>query len=164
MPAGPSIGFSVSWIARMLRTRFDARARALGLTRAQWTMMLSIQRREGGTQSEVASHLEINTVTAGRIIDRLEAAGWIERRPDPDDRRANRLYLASAAAPMLDRLSEVGAEEESVMLRGLDEKELATLGGLLDRVISNMKDETIACVPVREDDELVNGSTMSDLA
>lgn len=164
MPAESSIGFKVSWIARMLRTRFDARARALGLTRAQWTMMLSIQLREGSTQSEIASGLEINTVTAGRIIDRLEAAGWIERRPDPVDRRANRLFLTSAAAPMLARLSQVGAEEESTTLHGLDAGELATLSDLLDRLIANMKNAPAACAPVDEDDELARSLSLGDAA
>lgn len=141
MPAEPAIGFRISWIARMLRTRFDMRARALGLTRAQWTMMLSIRTREGATQSDVASRLEINTVTAGRIIDRLEATGWVERRPDPADRRVNRLYLGAAAMPMLERLSAVGTQEESVSLRGFSRDELATLAGLLERIIANMKDD-----------------------
>jgi MarR family transcriptional regulator, transcriptional regulator for hemolysin len=162
MPAEPTIGFSISWIARNMRTRFDARARALGLTRAQWTMMLSIRLREGATQSEIAQGLEINTVTAGRIIDRLEASGWIERRPDPDDRRANRLYLTPAAAPMLARLSEIGGEEEGVTLRGLSADDLTTLSGLLDRIILNMKDTSTGCVPIGEDDELVNGAVLGD--
>jgi MarR family transcriptional regulator for hemolysin len=161
MPAEPSIGFNLSWIARMLRTRFDARARALGLTRAQWTMMMSVRTREGATQSEIASGLEINTVTAGRIIDRLEASGWIERRPDPVDRRANRLYLTADAAPMLARLSNIGREEESVTLKGLTEEELATLAGMLDRIIGNMR-EVPLCAPVGDDDELVNGSTLGE--
>jgi MarR family transcriptional regulator, transcriptional regulator for hemolysin len=156
MPAEPSIGFSISWIARMLRTRFDARARALGLTRAQWTMMLSIQLREGATQSELASRLEINTVTAGRILDRLDGSGWIERRPDPDDRRVNRLYLAAAAAPMLDQLGAVGAEEERVMLTGLGEHDLAELARLLGLITSNMKDGPVGCVPIPGDDQLAS--------
>lgn len=163
MAAEPSIGFNLSWIARMLRTRFDARARALGLTRAQWTMMMSIQMREGATQSEIASGLEINTVTAGRIIDRLEASGWIERRPDPVDRRANRLFLTREAAPMLTRLSEIGGEEEAVTLNGLSRDDLATLAGLLDRIIANMKDKPL-CAPIGDDDELVNGSTLGESA
>lgn len=163
MPADPSIGFNLSWIARMLRTHFDARARALGLTRAQWTMMMSIQVREGATQSEVASGLEINTVTAGRIIDRLETSGWIQRRPDPVDRRVNRLFLTQEAAPMLTQLSEIGREEEAVTLNGFSSEELVTLADLLDRIITNMKDKPL-CAPIGDDDELANGSTLGENA
>jgi MarR family transcriptional regulator for hemolysin len=162
MPAEPSIGFSISWIARMLRTRFDARARALGLTRAQWTMMLSIKLSEGATQREIASRLEINTVTAGRIIDRLEASGWIERRPDPDDRRANLLFLADAASPMLDQLGAVGAEEESVTLRGLSPGELAELARLLGVIIANMKEGSDGVAPVGDGDRLVDGAELAN--
>lgn len=161
MPAEPSIGFNLSWIARMLRTRFDARARALGLTRAQWTMMLSIRMREGATQSEIASGLEINSVTAGRIIDRLEASGWIERRPDPGDRRVNRLHLTADVAPMLSRLSDIGREEEAVTLKGLSPDELAMLTAVLDRIIGNMKDAPL-CETVDDDNELLSGSILND--
>ena len=161
MPAKPAVGFSISWIARMMRTRFDARARALGLTRAQWTMTVSIRLSEGATQSELASQLEINTVTAGRIIDRLEAAGWTERRPDPVDRRVNRVYLTPEATPMLARLGEVGAEEERVALMGMSEEDQATLSRLLGRMIANLKDQPAPCAPVGDDDELVAGSSLA---
>jgi DNA-binding MarR family transcriptional regulator len=160
MPAKPTIGFNISWIARMQRTRFDARVRVLGLTRAQWTMMVTIRLSEGATQSELASNLEINTVTAGRIIDRLEAAGWTERRPDPIDRRVNRLYLTPEAMPMLGRLSVVGGEEEHVALAGFSTEEQATLSNLLERMIANLRDRPPPCVEVADDDELVAGSTL----
>lgn len=159
MSGQPTIGFRIARIARMQRTRFDARARALGLTRAQWTMMLTIRLSDGATQSELASRLEINTVTAGRIIDRLEAAGWTERRPDPVDRRVNRLYLTPAATPMLERLGVVGAEEERVSLIGLTAAEQATLAELLTRIIANFKDQP-APSATSDDDELVSGSLL----
>ena len=160
MSGEPTIGFNISWIARMMRTRFDARARALGLTRAQWMMMVTIQLSEGATQSELASRLEINTVTAGRIIDRLEAAGWSERRQDRVDRRVNRLYLTPAAAPMLESLAEVGAEEERVSLRGIDLAEQAVLADLLDRMVANLRDSATSCAPLADDDLAVSPTAM----
>ena len=138
MPEQPPIGFSISWIARMLRTRFDARAKALGLTQAQWRAIAAIGFSKGATQSEIASKLEVNTVTAGRVIDRLEAAGWVERRPDRDDRRANRLYLQPAATPMLDTLGDLGRDEERMALAGFTAEDRAMLAHLLQRVIANM--------------------------
>lgn len=138
MAAEPTVGFRISWIARMLRTRFDARARAIELTRAQWTMIVKVKMEAGATQSEIASQMEIASVTAGRIIDRLEAAGWVERRPDPDDRRTNRLYVTEKSTPLFARLQALGSEEEQVMLAGFTAEERALLVEMLRRVIDNL--------------------------
>ncbi|MFC3172622.1 MarR family winged helix-turn-helix transcriptional regulator [Novosphingobium bradum] len=134
----PRISFHLSWAARLFRTRFDARARSLGLTRSQWTMIASISRNEGSTQSELASQLEINSVTAGRIIDRLEASGWVERRPNPMDRRAYRIYLKDEAAPILDNLSEVALDEEATALAGIDPAQQAELLRMLEQMVRNL--------------------------
>lgn len=138
MKAPPSLAFSISWIARLSRTRFDARARTIGLTRAQWSMIASISLRQGATQSDLASALEINSVTAGRIIDKLEAAGWIERRSDPADRRANRVYLKDAAMPVLNAMTCLAADEETIATAGMDEAEVKLLTALLGRMICNL--------------------------
>lgn len=141
MESEPSIGLKVSWLARMLRTRFDARARAIGLTRSQWRMIATIRMIEGATQAQLAQRLEINSVTAGRIIDRLEAAGHVERRADPEDRRANRLYLGAGAAPVVDQLAVLGLEEQRITVRGFTMEEQRMLDGLLQRMIANLQDE-----------------------
>lgn len=138
-----SIPFRISWIARLQRARFDARARDLGLTRAQWRVIATIRLREGMSQTDVASQLEVSNVTAGRIIDKLEERGWVERRPHPDDRRARCLYLMPAATPMLGRLSDLGADEERIALDGLSDGERAALDGLLVRIIGNMADLSV---------------------
>ncbi|WP_298692843.1 MarR family transcriptional regulator [uncultured Sphingomonas sp.] len=134
----PSIPFRISWIARLQTQRFDVRAKDVGLTRAQWRVIATIAFDEGAMQSDVASRLEVANVTAGRIIDRLEEMQLIERRADPADRRANRLYLTAAAGPVLERLTEVGAQEEAAELKGLSNADRALLTGLLDRMIANM--------------------------
>lgn len=135
-----SIPFRLSWIARLQRARFDARARSLGLTRAQWRVIATIRVNEGLSQSDVASQLEVSNVTASRIIDKLEERGWIDRRPHPEDRRARQLYLTPAATPMLHLLSEIGGSEEDVALAGLSADERLVLDGLLVRIIANMAD------------------------
>jgi MarR family transcriptional regulator for hemolysin len=150
-----SVGVSISWIARMLRTRFDARARGLGLTQGQWRMIATIHFSEGCTQKEAASKLEINSVTAGRVIDRLTEDGWIERRSDPSDRRINRLYLKPEAAPMLGRLSEIGADEERLTLEGLTASEQIVLVELLARMINNM--QSAAAFALQDQEEVVEG-------
>ena len=91
------IGFLISDTARLLRTVFDRRVRKLGITRSQWLVLVRLHRRPGASQSELAEMLEIERPSAGRLIDRLEANGWVERRTDPGDRRVNRLYLTPRA-------------------------------------------------------------------
>lgn len=134
----------ISYIARMMRTRFDQRARTLGLTRAQWQTIATIRRNEGATQREIAERLEVGSVTVGRIVERLEQAGWIERRADAADRRAYRLYMNPASQPMLEQLSALGADEERLAMEGITEDERALLTTLLDRIIGNLENR-LAC-------------------
>jgi DNA-binding MarR family transcriptional regulator len=92
-------------VARLLRTRFDRHARAsAGITRAQFAALAILSRKEGLNQVALADELEIAPITIARLIDRLEAEGWVERRPDPDDRRAHRLFLRREGRDVLERL------------------------------------------------------------
>jgi MarR family transcriptional regulator for hemolysin len=92
-------------VARLLRTRFDQRARASGMTRAQWVILARVNLNPGLSQNELASLLEVEPITVGRLVDRLEARGLVERRSDPSDRRIWRLHLLPAAQPILDEIS-----------------------------------------------------------
>ena len=91
------IGYMLSDVARLIRTVFDRRVRKLGLTRAQWLLLTRLHRRPGASQTELADMLEIDRASAGRMIDRMERNGWVERRPDRTDRRINRLHLTDEA-------------------------------------------------------------------
>jgi MarR family transcriptional regulator for hemolysin len=133
-----SIPFCISWLARLMRTRFDARARTLGLTRAQWSMIATIRIMEGATQSELASALEINSVTAGRILDKLESAGWIERRANPADRRTNHIHVREPARPTLVELSKIAGDELKIATRGISEEEQAIALDVLGRMLANL--------------------------
>src|SRR5207237_4472081 len=92
-----ALGFLSHGIARLIRKRFDQRARGLGLTRAQWQVLAHLARHEGINQAGLAEILEIEPITLGRLIDRMEEAGWVERRQHPSDRRARQLYLTAQA-------------------------------------------------------------------
>jgi len=87
-------------VARLIRTVFDRRVREIGLTRAQWLVLTRLYRRPGASQSELAEMLEIDRASAGRMIDRMEKSGWIERRADGLDRRIWRLHLTTEARRM----------------------------------------------------------------
>jgi MarR family transcriptional regulator, transcriptional regulator for hemolysin len=123
-----SFGFLLHDIARLLRKRYEQRARPLGLTRAQWQALAFLQRNEGINQSGLAELLELEPITLARLVDRMEEAGLVERRNDPADRRAHRLFLTGRAEPMLDRGRALA---DAVF----DEAFAGVAGGERDRVI-----------------------------
>src|ERR1700674_4317454 len=96
-------GFALHDVARLLRTYSDQRARELNMTRAQWAVLVRLQRFEGVKQSELAEMLDLAPITLARLIDKLCAIGLVERRDDAKDRRANRLFCTDKATPTLER-------------------------------------------------------------
>lgn len=133
-----SLGFLLNDVSRLMRQRFDQRARGLGLTRAQWRVLGHLRRYEGINQGSLAEILEVETVTLGRHIDRLEDAGWVERRRDPADRRVWRLHLAEKSRPMIDRLTDLSTEVREFALTGLSKLDrdhlIATLQTMKDNL------------------------------
>jgi len=122
MPITREIAFTIMDVARMLKTYADQRARQFGISRAQWGVLVRLDRSEGLKQSELAEILDLQPISLTRLLDRLADNGLIERRPDPNDRRANRLYLTPAARPLLDQLAGLGNEMMETVLAGLDGK------------------------------------------
>jgi MarR family transcriptional regulator, transcriptional regulator for hemolysin len=112
--------FTLNDVARLLRTYANHRAAAFGITRAQWAVMARLDRQEGLKQSELAEILDLQPITLTRLLDRLGHSGLIERRPDPRDRRAKRLFLTPAARPLLERLGGLAEELMSTALAGID--------------------------------------------
>ena len=106
-------------VSRLLRKEYDRRVRELGLTRSQWRVIAHLYRSEGVTQTELAELLEIENATLGRLLDRLEAANWVERRPCDRDRRANRLYLSDKPATIIDDMFSISSMLEQEALSGL---------------------------------------------
>lgn len=133
-----TIGFLLNDAARLMRRDFERRARPLGLTRAQWQMMFHLARNEGCNQATLAELLEVEPITLARLIDRLEASGLVERRADPNDRRARLLFLGAHAHPLLEELRAVGAETRESALAGINEEERTQLMTLLTRIRCNL--------------------------
>ena len=133
-----SIGFLMSDIARLLRRRFDDRARAIGVTRAQWRTLVVLSRNEGANQGQLAEQLEVEPITLCRMIDRLAEAGHVERRRDPADRRAWNIYLTDRSRPLLDRLRLIADEVVVDALGGIDAAAQALLTLSLDRIRANL--------------------------
>ena len=140
-----SLGFLLNDVARLIRRRFDERARVIGATRAQWKALLVLSRNEGLNQGALADRLEVEPITLCRMIDRLEEAGLVERRRDPKDRRAWLIYLTEAARPKITKLHALADELFDDILVGVtsDERERlnATLNRIRDNVLAEPKDK-----------------------
>lgn len=134
----PSIGLLLYDTARLMRRDFDRRARTVGLTRAQWMVISYLDRNEGSNQAAIADFLDVEPITIVRHLDRLEEADWIERRSDPNDRRARLIYLTDKARPILATKQELGAEMREVMLAGLSDQARAQLLANLQRIRVNL--------------------------
>lgn len=137
-----NLGFYFSDIARLMRKRFDA-ARAGGLTGAQWRVLMAVVEQPGLNQGQLAERLEVEAITVCRMIDRMEQAGLVERRPDPMDRRARRLFPAGDATAMLDQLEQHARWLTDAMTATLTEDERALLLGLLGRIRGNLLDDAL---------------------
>ena len=141
------IGFVISDVARLLRTVFDRRVREVGLTRAQWLVLTRLHRRPGASQSELSEMLEVEKATAGRMIDRLEANGWVVRKADPRDRRINRLYLTDEAERTHMAIRPIAEATVDDALAGLSARQRDTLTDLMGRVKSELQTLVVCDLP-----------------
>ena len=119
--------FLLNDMGRLLRVEADCRARAHGMTRAQWTILIWLDRRPGLSQKELADLLEVEPITVARLVDRLESRGMVERRADPGDRRIWRLHLQPAAEPVLAEIAAQRADILYTITSGLDPSVRETL-------------------------------------
>jgi MarR family transcriptional regulator for hemolysin len=123
---------------RSLRRYYDRRASALGVTTAQWRVLAWLGHSPGLKQVELAERLDVEPITAGRIVDRLEEAGLVERQPDPVDRRAWRLVLTPKAGPIIARLTDLAEEMSHEAFADFDTEELEVMRTRLARMRSNI--------------------------
>jgi MarR family transcriptional regulator, transcriptional regulator for hemolysin len=143
LPPAKWLGFLVHDVGRLLRREIDQRAQALGLTSAQWRLLSAVARtellnQEPLNQVSLAEQLEIEPITVSRLIDRMEAAKLIERRPDPADRRAYRLFVTDSARPLLADFRAVAYECVNAALAGVGEDEIEMVVDVLTRVRANL--------------------------
>lgn len=131
--------FMLNDVARMLRTYADHRGAQLGITRAQWVVLVRLDRSEGLKQSELAEMLELQPISLTRLLDKLCDSGLIERRADPGDRRAKRLFLTPAARPLLEKLGELGEDLMATALAGVDRESVEWMVAQLGLVKENLR-------------------------
>ncbi len=136
----PALGFLLHDIARLLRRRFEQNARGSGLTRSQWQVLAYLANNEGINQSGLADLLEIEPVTLGRIVDKLQTLRLIERHPAPSDRRVWLLHLTSAARTKLPQLRRFGEVTHGEALAGVPEADAKRLLKTLQTLKANLTD------------------------
>ncbi|MBU6268829.1 MAG: MarR family transcriptional regulator [Sphingomonadales bacterium] len=133
-----NIGTMVAQVARLMRRAFDERAREIGVTRPQWQVLSLLGRHAGINQGGLADILEVEPITLGRMIDRLQEAELVERRADPADRRAWRLFLTPKGDELMRLLQPHAQETIAAMLEGMDEGARTQLRTSLDRMRANL--------------------------
>lgn len=136
VPDKSAFGYTVADITRLFRRVFDRRAAHLELTRAQWRALSRIERLEGLSQCELAEELEMEAIAVGRVIDRLDNAGFIERRADPADRRRWRLYLLPKSDEVMRKMKRISSTLREDVLGDIEPADFATTM----RVLAQIKD------------------------
>ena len=137
-----NVGLLISDVSRLMRRRFDERARLIGVTRAQWGVLTKLGRHEGINQGGQADLLEVEPITLCRMIDRLADAGHVERRRDPADRRAWRIYLTDRSRPLLEKLRVIADGLFADALAGIDEPARTQFADTLQRIRDNLTIES----------------------
>ncbi|MBC7988611.1 MAG: MarR family transcriptional regulator [Luteimonas sp.] len=138
IPNAPSVGYLIADLTRLFGRVFDRRAAHLGLTRVQWRSLKRIHDNEGLTQSGLADLLDMEPIAVGRVIDRLQKAGFVERRADPDDRRCWRLYLLPQSMQVMDGIGRVSIVLREDATHGVDPGDYETTMRVLEQMRDNL--------------------------
>ena len=133
-----NFGFLLTDVARLMRTIYDRRVKSLGLTRSQWWVLNHLFRGDGVTQTELADTLEIEKPTLGRLLDRLQAKGWVRLEADARDGRVWRVYLTAEVEPAMNTLRTVAAGLRRDALAGLAEADRERFVDTLLAIRSNL--------------------------
>lgn len=128
------LGFALADVTRLLRSIYDARLSAEGLSGASWRVLAYLYREDGLTQTKLAEMLEVSRPAVGQMIDRLEAAGFVERRSDPSDRRSWRVFLSSKSQARLAKYLMVARATEEECFGVLSQSELTQLAALVEKL------------------------------
>lgn len=134
-----SFGYLLNDVTLLFRKHFDRRATRFGLTRAQWRAISCLHHREGIRQNELAEFLDMEPIAVGRVIDRLQDAGFVERRADPRDRRSWRLHTTDKARAVIDDMREIARGLRADATRDINVDELEQMIAVLTRIKDNLQ-------------------------
>ena len=133
-----NLGSIMAQVSRLMRRDFDAKARTIGVTRPQWQVLTLLNLHQGINQGGLAEMLEVEPITMGRMIDRLQDANLVERRADPADRRAWRLFLTTKAQDMLEQLRPMANETFDAALEGITAAQRDQIVALMRKIRDNL--------------------------
>jgi len=133
-----NFGFLLKEVTRRYTNRFEVRAAEIPLNLAQAKALVRLEKNEGVSQARLAELAEVDAMTMVRILDRMEAEGLLERRPDPADRRARCLYLTAKARPILSEIWRLSDEIRAEMFAGVSKTERDQFMDVLERVYDNI--------------------------
>jgi DNA-binding MarR family transcriptional regulator len=155
----PTLGFVLHDVARLLRKRFERQAGKLNLTRSQWQVLAYVAYNPGIQQGALADILEVQPITLGRILDKLQADGLVERRHHATDRRIWLLQTTEAAQPVLEKMTQIGQASRADALTGIPEPERDRLMTLLSTMRINLINacEAAMAEPSVREEERVDG-------
>jgi MarR family transcriptional regulator for hemolysin len=129
-----NFGVLLTDVSALYVSHFHRSAREVGMTPLQCRLLDVLSRNEGISQARLAQLTDIDPMTVTRTLDGIQPGAWIERLPDPGDRRAHRLYLRAAAAPILSRMWKIADQSCRHALAALTRREREQLANLLERV------------------------------
>ncbi|MCV3210183.1 MarR family transcriptional regulator [Mesorhizobium sp. YC-39] len=143
------LGFLIHDVQRLMRKRFEARASGLGLSSAQWRLMVRVAKEEGITQARLAELLEIEPISVSRLVDRMEEGGWIERRADAADRRVRMIFPTAKASEAYAEVKSLAGEVYEVSLTGVSPEDRRVLIKALDVMVENLTDAEASCGKIK---------------
>ncbi len=138
-------GYLLAQVCKRHRAQAHARLEELGLYRGQQFILMVLWEQEGRTHSELAEALHVQPATISNALKRMERAGFVARRPDPQDQRVSRVYLTDAGRAVRDAVEQMWRDMEAQTFAGFSPEECLTLRGYLHRIIANLKEETCPC-------------------
>ncbi|MDG1495253.1 MAG: MarR family transcriptional regulator [Porticoccaceae bacterium] len=141
-PNNEALGFIIHDVARMMRWNFERRAHEYNLTRSQWSVLVLLSRENGAQQKRLADIIGVTAITMTGLVDRLERAELVERRQDPQDRRAKRVFLTDKVEPLMEKIKLVAKQVRSSALKGISAAEEQQLADLLRRMRANLREQS----------------------
>jgi MarR family transcriptional regulator for hemolysin len=148
---GIRLGFLIHDVSRMRRSAYDQFMKPLGITRAQWWVLANLSRHDGMMQTQLADVLEVGKASLGDVIESLEAGGWVQRRPDPTDKRAKRVYLTKPSQGLIKRMTVLEDQFNSQILNDLTPAERLDLGRSLTKIKHAIARFSPGATPAGED-------------
>lgn len=147
------LGYLIHDVSRLRRMMFDRALAPLGITRSQWWVLAFISRKDGLPQTQLANELDVGKVALGALIDRLEAAGFVVRKPDAEDRRVKRIFLTKQAGGFLERLRKETDAFNASILDGIGRKSLEATAQTLLKMKKNLLANSENAANSLDDDE-----------